>query len=122
LQLDASSTARAWTGCFLGPRFDAPAFFGWLSYFLLFFSVQPPRPSHGGLRGGQGHTSTYLKVVALVEAALLIGLAIPLWAHAVEQFPKGSKPGDVTTIKVIAAQFNWHAGIRAPTACLRSRT
>src|ERR1039458_3065371 len=85
-------------------------FVGWLGYFLLvllrFNRSAHPKADYAGVKN---HSSSYLEaMVALIEGALLIGLAIPLWAHAVEQFPKGKEPGDVTTIKVIAAQFNWH--------------
>lgn len=85
-------------------------FVGWLGYFLLvlvkFRHRAHPTADYTGVKS---HASTYLEgLVALIEAVLLIGLAIPLWAHAVEQFPKGKNPSDVTTIKVIAAQFNWH--------------
>ncbi len=85
-------------------------FVGWLGYFILvlfkFNRRAHPKADHAGVKN---HSSTYLEgLVALIEAVLLIGLAIPLWAHAVEEFPKGAKPGNVTTIKVIAAQYNWH--------------
>ena len=85
-------------------------FVGWLAYFLLvLFQVRHRAHPKADYTGVKNHSSTYLEgLVALIEAVLLIGLAIPLWAHAVEQFPKGKNPGDVTTIKVIAAQFNWH--------------
>jgi len=86
----------------------AVLFVGWLSYFFLvlfkFNSRANPKADYVGVRG---HTSTYAEVlVALIEGVLLIGLAIPLWAHAVDEFPKGK---DVTTIKIIAQQFVWNA-------------
>jgi len=85
-------------------------FVGWLGYFILvlvkFNHRAHPKADHAGVKN---HSSTYLEgLVALIEAVLLIGLAIPLWAHAVEAFPPSKNPKDVTTIKVIAAQFNWH--------------
>jgi cytochrome c oxidase subunit 2 len=88
----------------------AVLFAGWLCYFVLvllkFRHRAHPTADYTGVKN---HSSTYLEaLVALIEGALLVGLAVPLWAHAVDQFPKGNKPGDVTTIKVIAAQFNWH--------------
>jgi cytochrome c oxidase subunit 2 len=86
----------------------AVLFVGWLGYFLLalckFNRRANPKADYVGVKG---HTSTYAEVmVAAIEGVLLIGLAVPLWAHAVDQFPKGK---DVTTIKVIAQQYVWNA-------------
>jgi cytochrome c oxidase subunit 2 len=51
--------------------------------------------------------STWVEVgVAFVEAILLLGFAVPLWAKSVEGFPptEGS-----TVIRVIAQQFAWNS-------------
>jgi cytochrome c oxidase subunit 2 len=111
LQMDASATGAGVDKLLFGVHaLMLLLFVGWLSYFLLvLFRFNRRKHAAADYAGVKNHASTYLEgMVALIEAALLIGLAIPLWAHAVDQFPKGSKPGDVTTIKVIAAQFNWH--------------
>ena len=111
LPIDASSTGAGVDNLIFGVHvLMLLLFVGWLGYFLLvlvkFNRRAHPTADHVGVKN---HSSTYLEaLVALIEGALLLGLALPLWAHAVEQFPKGNKPGDVTTIKVIAAQFNWH--------------
>jgi cytochrome c oxidase subunit 2 len=86
----------------------AVLFVGWIAYFFLvllkFNNRANPKADYVGVRG---HTSTYAEIlVAVIEGVLLVGLAIPLWAHAVDEFPKGK---DVTTIHVIAQQFNWNA-------------
>src|SRR5207253_2910842 len=50
--------------------------------------------------------SNYIEVaVALVEAVLLIGVAVPLWAKAVDKFPKDNES---TVVQVVAQQFNWN--------------
>jgi cytochrome c oxidase subunit 2 len=83
-------------------------FIGWITYFLYallrFNKAKNPKADYVGIRG---HLSNYIEVaVALVEAVLLVGFAVPLWGKAVDQFPK---PEDnPTTIRVIAQQFNWN--------------
>jgi cytochrome c oxidase subunit 2 len=86
----------------------AALFVGWFCYFVFvlfkFNKKRNPKADHDGVKS---HLSTWLEAgVAVIEAALLIGLAIPLWAKTVDDFPKGP---DVTTIKVIAQQFLWNA-------------
>jgi cytochrome c oxidase subunit 2 len=82
-------------------------FVGWIGYFFyVLFRYHKSRNPVADYKGVKSHASTYLEgCVALIEAALLIGLAIPIWAHAVEQFPKEK---DSTLIKVIAQQFQWN--------------
>lgn len=84
-------------------------FIGWSCYFILvlvkFNRKANPKADHIGIRG---HASSYLEaVVALIEAVLLIGFAIPLWAGAVDNFPKDDE--HPTKIKIIAQQFAWNA-------------
>jgi cytochrome c oxidase subunit 2 len=43
--------------------------------------------------------------VALVEAVILIGVAVPLWAKSVDKVPKDSES---TVIQVVAQQFAWN--------------
>ncbi len=83
-------------------------FAGWLAYFLYaawrFRQTRNPKADYHGVKN---HASTYIEiVVAGVEAVLLIGFAIPLWGHAVDQFPNEK---DATVIKVIGQQFAWNA-------------
>lgn len=83
-------------------------FVGWIGYFLyVLFRYHKSRNPKADYKGVTNHASTYLEgVVALIEAVLLIGFAIPISAHAVDQFPSAK---DATVIKVIAQQFQWNA-------------
>jgi cytochrome c oxidase subunit 2 len=83
-------------------------FVGWICYFVFvlfrFSKKRHPVADHAGVKS---HLSTWIEAaVALIEGALLVGLAMPLWAKTVDAFPKGK---DVTTIKIIGQQFLWNA-------------
>lgn len=82
-------------------------FVGWIGYFIyVLFRYHKSRNPKADYVGVTNHASTYLEgIVALIEFGLLFALAIPIWAHAVEQFPKDK---DSTVIKVIAQQFLWN--------------
>jgi cytochrome c oxidase subunit 2 len=86
----------------------AALFVGWLAYFLFslyrFRAGRNPRADYVGVKS---HMSTYLEgVVAVIEAVLLIGFAIPLWARAAKDFPPEANS---TVIRIIAQQFGWNA-------------
>ena len=86
----------------------AALFVGWLLYFayalIRFRRGRNPKADYVGVRS---HASSYLEVaVALVEGALLIFLAVPLWAKAVDKFPDKRQ---ATVISVVGQQFNWNA-------------
>ena len=81
-------------------------FVGWLSYFLYaifrYNKKSNPKASYTGVTS---HASTYIEgAVALVEAVLLVGFAVPLWAKVADDFPKNS-----TVIRVTAEQFAWNS-------------
>lgn len=83
-------------------------FVGWAIYFLYvlfrFRRSRSPQADHLGVRS---HFSTYVEVgVAVTEAVLLIGFAVPLWAKSVEKFPPENKS---VVIRVTGRQFNWLA-------------
>jgi len=83
-------------------------FAGWFGYFLYtivrFSAKRNPKADHLGVKS---HASSYLEVVvALVEIALLVGFAIPLWAKVVDDFPKESES---TVIRITAQQFAWNS-------------
>ncbi len=85
----------------------AVLFVGWLGYFLYaivrFRKSRNPKADYVGV---QGHMSNYLEVgVALIEAILLIGFAVPLWAQVVANPPSEK---DSIVINVIGRQFNWN--------------
>ena len=79
-------------------------FVGWGSFFAYvlwrFRAKRHPAADHTGVTS---HSSTGLEgAVAVVEAILLIGFSIPLWADRVERFPA---PADSTRVRVVAEQF-----------------
>ena len=83
-------------------------FIGWAGYFIhaliRFRASRNPKADHVGV---QNHYSTWVEVgVAVVEAVLLIGFAIPLWASSVEKFPAEKES---LVIRVTGRQFNWMA-------------
>jgi cytochrome c oxidase subunit II len=82
-------------------------FVGWLAYFAYtLFRFRQSRQPKADYHGVRHHASTYLEGgVALVEAALLVGLAIPYWVHAVDRIPKES---EATVVQVVAQQFAWN--------------
>ncbi len=84
----------------------AVLFLGWGLYFLyVLFRFSGKRARKADHVGVRNHFSTYVEVgVALIEAVLLIGFAIPLWARAVEKFPAEK---DALSIRVTGRQFNW---------------
>jgi cytochrome c oxidase subunit 2 len=82
-------------------------FVGWVGYFgYVLFRFRRNVNATADYTGVKSHISTYIEgIVALVEGVLLIGLAIPLWAHAVQKFPAEK---DSTVVHVIAQQFLWN--------------
>jgi cytochrome c oxidase subunit 2 len=83
-------------------------FVGWILYFIVallkFNHKANPKADYVGIRG---HASNYIElVVAIVEGVLLIGFAVPLWAHSVDNFPKPSD--NPVNLRVVAQQFQWN--------------
>jgi cytochrome c oxidase subunit 2 len=84
-------------------------FVGWFAYFVYalwrFRAKRSPKADYHGVRG---HVSNYVElIVAGVEAVLLVGVAIPLWAKAsdVTRIPDAD---DATKIQLVAQQFAWN--------------
>ena len=82
-------------------------FVGWLAYFAYtlfrFHHSRNPKADYFGVRN---HASNYIEgAVALVEGILLVAVAVPFWARAVDRFPKESES---TRIQVVAQQFAWN--------------
>lgn len=84
-------------------------FVGWLAYFaFVLFRFHKSRNPKADYLGVKNHASTWIEVaVAMVEAVLLIGVAVPLWAKAVDRLPP-EKEKDATHIQIVAQQFNWN--------------
>ena len=83
-------------------------FIGWgafLVWVLVRFRASAnPKADYEGVTS---HTSSYLEIaLAVVEAVLLIGFAIPAWANRVNELPPESES---TVVHMIARQFEWHA-------------
>lgn len=80
---------------------------GWTIYFFYalwrFNAKRNPRADYDG---SKSHLPKYTEIgVVVVEAILLCGIAVPLWAKNVEHFPK---PEDSTVIEIMAQQFAWN--------------
>ena len=87
--------------------FMAALFVGWSAFFIYvlirFRKSRQPRADHGGVRS---HVSTHLEFsVVMIEAVLLLGFAIPLWARRVNQFPPGK---EALLVHVVAQQFSFN--------------
>lgn len=82
-------------------------FIGWIIYFAYavwrFHHSRNPKADYYGVRN---HASNYIELtVAGVEAVLLIFVAVPLWAKAVDKFPATDKS---TVVQVVAQQYAWN--------------
>ena len=88
-------------------------FVGWggvLAYCLVRFRAS--RHPVADYTGVTSHTSTYSEIgVAVVEAILLIGFAIPLWAARVDQRPPESES---LVVQVTGEQFAWNVHYAGP--------
>ena len=84
----------------------AVLFVGWGAFYVYtlirFRESANPKASYTGVTS---HTSSYLEIgVAVIEAVLLIGFAIPAWAHRVNDIPPEE---EATVVNVIGKQFEW---------------
>jgi len=88
-------------------------FIGW-SVFLIyvlfrFRKSRNPVADHEGVKSG---ISTHLEfAVVLIDAVLLVGFAIPLWAKRVNEFPDTK---DAIVVHAIGQQFNWNFHMPGP--------
>ena len=86
----------------------AVLFVGWGAFFIYtlirFRAKANPKADYTGVTS---HTSSYLEItVAVVEAVLLVGFAIPAWAHRVNDIPPEE---EATVVRMIGKQFEWHS-------------
>jgi cytochrome c oxidase subunit II len=84
-------------------------FVGWLAYFAYalyrFYNKRNPKADYVGVKS---HASNYIEVtVAVVEGIILLGLAVPYWARAVDGFPPEKES---TVVQLVAQQFGWNVG------------
>ena len=82
-------------------------FVGWGAFFLYtLVRFRQSRNAKADYEGVKSHNSSYLEIaVAVIEAVLLIGFAIPAWATRVGDPPADRPP---TLVRVVAKQFEWH--------------
>ncbi len=95
-------------------------FVGWIGFFTFclwrFRRSKSPVASHAGV---QSHASSWLEgAVAVAEAILLIGLAIPLWADRVAEFPAEK---DSVVVRVVGEQFAWNVHYPGPDGIFGKR-
>jgi len=93
--------------------FMGALFLGWSAFFLYvlwrFRKSRNPVADHDGVTSG---ISTHLEfAVVLIEAVLLLGFAIPLWAKRVNEFPHDK---DAILAHAIGQQFNWNFHLPGP--------
>ena len=93
--------------------FMGALFLGWSTYFVFvlirFRKRRHPKADYQGIKSG---ISTHLEFsVVLIEAVLLIGFAIPLWAKRVNQFPEAK---DAILVHAVGQQFNWNFHLPGP--------
>ncbi len=88
-------------------------FVGWGGFIL--YAIVRFRQSRNPVadyKGVTSHRSTYLEIgVAVVEAVLLIGFAIPLWATRVEALPPEN---EALVVQVTGEQFAWNIHYPGP--------
>ncbi|MBA2243045.1 MAG: cytochrome c oxidase subunit II [Chthoniobacterales bacterium] len=93
--------------------FMGALFVGWSAFFVYvlirFRRSRHPVADHEGVKSG---ISTHLEfAVVLIEAVLLVGFAIPLWAKQVNQFPDAK---DALLVHAVGQQFNWNFHLPGP--------
>jgi cytochrome c oxidase subunit 2 len=83
-------------------------FVGWIIYFgYVLFRFNSVRHTKASYEGSKSRIPSYVELAIVgIEAVLLLGIAVPLWAKNVQQFPK---PEDATVIQIMAQQFAWNA-------------
>jgi cytochrome c oxidase subunit II len=87
----------------------AVLFVGWVAYFVyVLYRFRKSRHPKADYQGVKSSASSWIEgAVVVVEAVLLLGFAIPLWAKQVDnqKFPDEK---DATVVRVIAQQFAWN--------------
>jgi cytochrome c oxidase subunit 2 len=88
-------------------------FVGWAG-FMIYALVRFRRSRNpvANYTGVTSHTSKYSEIaVALIEAVLLFGFAIPMWAARVDAMPPA---GDSVLVQVTGEQFAWNVHYAGP--------
>ena len=100
--------------------FMGALFVGWSAYFIFvlirFHKSRHRQADHEGVKSG---ISTHLEfAVVLIEAVLLVGFAVPLWAKRVNEFPPDK---DAILVHAIGQQFNWNFHLPGPDGVFGER-
>jgi cytochrome c oxidase subunit II len=88
-------------------------FVGWGGFFLYcLFRFRRSRNPTADYVGVRSHSSSYLEIaVAIVEAILLVGFSIPLWAARVDHAPPEN---EALVVEVTGEQFAWNVHYAGP--------
>jgi cytochrome c oxidase subunit 2 len=88
-------------------------FVGWGGFFLYaLFRFRQSRNPVADYKGVTSNRSTYSEIgVAVVEAIILVGFAIPLWAARVDAMPPES---EALVVQVTGEQFAWNVHYPGP--------
>lgn len=88
-------------------------FVGWGGFFVYtLVRFRKSRHPVANYTGVTSHTSKYSEIaVAVVEAILLVGFAIPIWAARVDRVPPES---EALVVQVTAEQFAWNVRYAGP--------
>ena len=88
-------------------------FVGWGGFFVYcLVRFRQSRQPVADYTGVTSHASSYSEIgVVVVEAILLIGFAIPLWAARVDQMPPES---EALVVEVTGEQFAWNVRYAGP--------
>ncbi len=95
-------------------------FVGWGAYFIyVLFRFRSGRTEQADYQGVKSHYSTYAEVgVAVFEAVLLVGFAIPAWAAWVSPHPEDADP---FMVRVVGEQFAWNVHYPGPDGIFGAR-
>ena len=88
-------------------------FVGWIAYFVYaLYRFSDKRNKKASYEGSKSKLPSYVELAIVgIEAVLLLGIAIPLWAKNVQKFPK---PEDSTVIQIMAQQYAWNVRYPGP--------
>lgn len=88
-------------------------FIGWSLYFgYVLWRFNARRHARADHAGSTSKIPKYTEIaVVLAEAVLLVGVAIPIWAKTVDNFPK---PENATVVQIMAQQYAWNARYPGP--------
>ncbi|MFC5051236.1 cytochrome c oxidase subunit II [Rubritalea spongiae] len=83
-------------------------FVGWtIFFFVCLFKFHQKKNKKAQYHGVKNHVSTHLEVgVIIIEAVLLLGFALPLWADRTDSYDKVVEENPVR-VRAIGYQFGW---------------